>query len=205
MYVVRTLTHPDEIIASQRLRADICAGEGGYLTRDHVLPDGTERDQYDERCVHAGVFGPGGALVGTVRLISAADDELPIARHYGVRTSVQDLEVSRLVVHPEHRRSLVVLALFHWVVWESLDRDTRNLFAVLERPLLDNLRTVGFPFVELGEPKCVYRNILDLPVACEASRLLPGVRRADSGREWKLYDFFGRRFHDGLVPNSTAG
>jgi N-acyl-L-homoserine lactone synthetase len=204
LYVVRTLSTAAEIIASQQLRGQIYAGERGYLATTDLKSDGRDEDDFDAKAIHGGVFSLDGALLGSVRLIEAGDTPLPIATLYGITPARGDLEVSRLVVHPKYRHSVVTMALFHWVLWESIDRGVEGLLAILERPLLVSIQTVGFPFVALGEPRSVYPNSIDLPVRCEVADLLSGVRRADLRRTHKFLEFFENRLDRGRLPAAFA-
>ncbi|KAA9153888.1 GNAT family N-acetyltransferase [Amycolatopsis acidicola] len=114
----------DEIVAAQRLRYQVFAGEmGAHL---HSLKDGLDADRFDEFCDHLVVReDTSGEIVGTYRMLPPdraadagmlySDTEFDLTALAGVRGSL--VETGRSCVHPDHRSGAVVS-----LVWAGIGR-----------------------------------------------------------------------------------
>ena len=123
---------PDHVLAAQRLRHAVFAGEQGARpsTADPVAvaaaAQGRDADAFDEHCDHLVVReDASGAIVGTYRMLTPegaraagglySDTEFDLAALDPLRPEI--VEVGRSCVHPDHRHG-VVLSL----VWAGIGR-----------------------------------------------------------------------------------
>ncbi|WP_328302640.1 GNAT family N-acetyltransferase [Actinomycetospora sp. NBC_00405] len=123
---------PDHVLAAQRLRHAVFAGEQGARpsTTDPVAvaaaAQGRDADAFDEHCDHLVVReDASGAIVGTYRMLTPegaraagglySDTEFDLSALDPLRPEI--VEVGRSCVHPDHRHG-VVLAL----VWAGIGR-----------------------------------------------------------------------------------
>jgi N-acyl-L-homoserine lactone synthetase len=180
MLIIRTLA-PDELADCYRLRGQIYVEEKAYLGPE-VMVNGVESDQDDERSVHGGAFTKSGDLIGTFRLILRRGVPLPIEDHFGLSPQGTSAELSRLAVHPAYRTSLATIGLCRWSSDIALEQCITHVYAILERPLLMNLRILGFPFTVQGEPRQLMGGVL-VPTVCVVSETVPALGQADSNRE----------------------
>ena len=179
MLTIRTLA-ADELADSYRLRGQIYVEEKAYLGPE-VIFDGLERDQDDERSVHGGAFTGPGELIGTIRLILRRGMPLPVEDHFGLSTRGTAGELSRLAVHPAYRTSLATIGLSRWIYDICLEQCVTHLYAILERPLLRNLRIMGFPITVLGEARQLMGGVV-LPTVCVVSEMVQALGQTDSDR-----------------------
>jgi putative hemolysin len=111
--------HDDEVRAAQRLRFEVFAGELGASLRTPVPYH--DIDRYDAFCEHLLVRDEAsGEVIGTYRALTPAqarragstyaDSEFDLAPLAPLRARM--LELGRSCVHPQHRHSAVILALW---------------------------------------------------------------------------------------------
>ena len=151
----KALITPEELEEAYRLRFRVYCLEKGYLDADDYL-NGQESDEYDAASVHIGCFKDG-EMVGYARVITPSDKPFPIEKHFQLEDKVpgapfERCEVSRLIISNGHRGSQlrVLKALVRQIVFEAECRRLFYAYAVVEKPLLDTLRRLGLPFVQIG-------------------------------------------------------
>jgi len=179
LLIIRTLA-PDELADSYRLRGQIYVEEKAYLGPEAIV-DGLESDQDDERSVHGGAFTEPGELIGTIRLILRRGLPLPVEGHFGLSTRGTAAELSRLAVHPAYRTSFATIGLSRWIYDICLEQCVTHLYAIVERPLLRNLRMMGFPIRVLGEPRQLMGGVV-LSTVCVVSEMVQALGQTDSNR-----------------------
>ena len=114
----------DEVLAAQRLRHQVFAGELGATLRTPV--PGHDVDRFDEYCDHLVVRDDAtGEIVGTYRMLPPeraaeagslyADTEFDLSALAPLRASL--VETGRSCVHPDHRTGAVV-----GLVWAGIAR-----------------------------------------------------------------------------------
>jgi putative hemolysin len=114
----------DEVVAAQRLRQQVFAGEMGATLNS--LEPGLDVDRFDEFCDHLVVRDDNtGEIVGTYRMLPPeraaaagglyADTEFDLTNLAALRGSL--VETGRSCVHPDHRTGAVVS-----LVWAGIGR-----------------------------------------------------------------------------------
>jgi len=143
-YSLLLTTDPAEVLAAQRLRHQVFAGELGAVL-DTRRP-GVDEDRFDAFCDHLLVREEAtGAIVGTYRVLAPAraraagalytDGEFDLTALAPLRRRM--VETGRTCVHPEHRSGAVV-----GLVWAGIGR-----YMVLT----GNRWLIGCASVSLGE------------------------------------------------------
>jgi len=123
-YSLLVASGSDEVLAAQRLRHQVFAGEMGATL--HSLVDGLDVDSFDEHCDHLIVRDDStGEIVGTYRMLPPdraaaagglyADTEFDLTCLARLRGSL--VETGRSCVHPDHRSGAVVS-----LVWAGIGR-----------------------------------------------------------------------------------
>ena len=131
-YSLLLTREPGDVLAAQRLRHAVFAGEQGArpsttdATAVAAAVEGRDADAFDEHCDHLVVREDAtGAIVGTYRMLTPdgaraagglySDTEFDLSAIDPLRSGI--VEVGRSVVHPGHRHG-VVLSL----VWAGIGR-----------------------------------------------------------------------------------
>ncbi|GAA4668352.1 MULTISPECIES: GNAT family N-acetyltransferase [Amycolatopsis] len=123
-YSLLVASDSEEVVAAQRLRHDVFAGEMGAELHSPV--PGLDVDRFDEYCDHLVVRDDdSGEIVGTYRMLPPeravaagglySDTEFDLARLAPLRRSL--VETGRSCVHPDHRSGAVVS-----LVWAGIGR-----------------------------------------------------------------------------------
>jgi len=121
----RTMTAPYQILQTSHpliLERLFAFRYQSYCLWDHLLspldyPEEIEYDPYDFFSVHLVAFNPHREIIGCVRLINAAATILPTEKEFELTQSLAYLtrselqEISRLIVAPSYRRSLLLFDL----------------------------------------------------------------------------------------------
>jgi N-acyl-L-homoserine lactone synthetase len=189
MFEVRRIRDDVELAGCQRLRARIYVDEKGWVPSERLV-DGCEIDADDATSIHVGAFDGRAGLVGTFRIIPRLD-RLPVERMFGVQipAGLRTAELSRLAVLPDHRDSVIFIALCRWLYRHSLETGLDELYAAVEEPFLHSLESMGFPLLPIGEPRYVY-NSWNYPARCRRVDVLSALAAADQDRFFKLAPFF---------------
>lgn len=170
------IADPADAEALERCRCDVYAEQGFIEARD--FPAGRERDAYDDHAVSAiATVGPAGAVVGTARLIVAADGPLPIeaAPHaVDVGRQGQAAEFSRLCVRQEYRHGRAGIGLCRVLFQVAERRGVEVIYAILDERLLAGLRWIGLPFRAIGPPRAHMG--VTVPCLCVVDDVLPSLR-----------------------------
>lgn len=203
MYFAREI-EKDELPTWQRVRTEVYLAQG-FITPDQLNADGLFVDGEDDHSRHIAVFDALGEMVGTFRLIIRTKGRrLPVEKHFGVGVSRRhsSAELSGLAVRHSHRNGLVLLGLLRTMYDLALQHGIHSTFAELEKPLLRQLVSLGFPFAVIGESKMIY-NTRNWPTKMHVSEILAGLGAKDLGRKTTAYaPFFIRRF-DGFVTHES--
>lgn len=147
---------PDELEAVFRLRYRIST-EMGWL-RPEDVPDGLERDEYDDDNAAQVMGSIGTDLAATARVVYPVKERaLPTEAAYDivVEPRGQVVDVGRAIVAPEYRdgehRLLGGLSAAVWTAMSS--RGHRWAAVAGTKRTLDLFRALGFEVVVLGEPR----------------------------------------------------
>jgi N-acyl-L-homoserine lactone synthetase len=159
-----------------------CVVENGWADPSD-LPDGTERDAYDDIAVHICAWN-GSELAGTVRLVFPRPGlTLPIEKEFGVelRPPGEVVDGGRLVVAPEHRGDAdhrVLAALFSSCWLRARERGLHRFASVSPDRIVALYRRLGLNVEVLGEPRAFWgeerRPIL--LTGADPVALFPGAR-----------------------------
>lgn len=180
---------PADLRAAGRLRAQVYVDEKQWLPPS-VLVDGCEVDADDARAVPLLIRAGDGAAIATCRVLRPGGVPLPVERLAGVTLDParRAAECSRLAVAgPWRGGGSVLLALCRLVIRVADQIGTQDLWALIERPLLDRLQMLGFPFVGVSESVRAYRSdnvaavmrMEDLPAAQARHQRQHGCAIAD--------------------------
>jgi N-acyl-L-homoserine lactone synthetase len=147
---------PDELCRIFRLRYDVVI-ERGWRTCDQ-LPDGMEKDAYDDDAVQLAAWDEG-TLAATTRLIfPKAGQILPTEATFNMQIDPvgRSVDVGRTIIAPAYRdaRQHRLLRGMIALVWlEVTQRGFVDFCATLSAEMLARYHTVGFEFYALGEAK----------------------------------------------------
>ena len=124
------------------------------------MPDGRDRDEYDDDAVHIAVFDTG-KVVGACRLLLPSPHRLlPIERDFDLRLEPRGRVVqwSRLVLarahrgDPQHRLAMACFA----ALWLQTTRHGFDACAgAIAKPMLELYRVIGMDFRVLAAPRMV--------------------------------------------------
>lgn len=174
--VTLRIAEPADVEALERCRFDVYAEQGFIDARD--FPEGRERDGFDDHAVSAiATAGPDDEVVGTARLIVAADGPLPIeaAPHaVDVGRPGPAAEISRLCVRRAYRHGRAGIGLCRVLFQVAEQRGVEVVYAILDERLLAGLRWIGLPFRAIGPPRASMG--LTVPCRCVVDDLLPALR-----------------------------
>jgi N-acyl-L-homoserine lactone synthetase len=147
---------PAELEAVFRLRYRISIEEGWRRPED--MPDGLERDEYDEEHVAQIAAWDGPRLAGTARVVYPSPDRpLPTEAAFGIVVPPRGrvVDAGRLIVAPEHRdgehRILGGLAACIWNAMAA--RGFQWAAVAISQPMIEFTRALGFDVLTLGDPK----------------------------------------------------
>jgi len=102
---VTRVVEPSDLEALYRFRHEVYVEDLGWLPSH---PSGLIRDGYDDLAYNYAAFDGDGAIVGSMRVVPDSAAGLPLERCAplnGFRTGKKLVELCRLVVHPELKRS----------------------------------------------------------------------------------------------------
>ncbi len=145
-------TTPAELEAIWQLRATVIV-ERGWAQPDQI-PDGMERDHYDDRAVHVAGWD-GATLAATARIVLPAPDEvLPTEEHFGVvaepHGQVANLDrfiVARSYSNTGHRVATGLAS----ASWLELRRNGYHMFVgVLTPGIIRLYRRAGWQVTPIG-------------------------------------------------------
>lgn len=174
--VTLRIAEPADFEALERCRFDVYA-EQGYIDA-RGFPAARERDAYDDHAVSAiATVGPTSVVVGTARLIVAADGPLPIqaAPHaVDVGKLGHAAEISRLCVRREYRHGRAGIGLCRVLFQVAEKRGVEVVYAILDERLLAGLRWIGLPFRAIGPPQAHMG--VTVPCLCVIDDVLPALR-----------------------------
>jgi N-acyl-L-homoserine lactone synthetase len=158
----------EEYLAYLRLRANVYAGQMGFIGANHVRSDGTERDQDDDRSVHFGLYeqDPAGArAIGSMRLIVKSDEApepLPVESFFpevfaDAPAPSHSVEVSRYIMRHETRPIQHRLSppLFSRALAHVMTHNLGPLYGVIEPGLERALGMRGLPIERIATPRYV--------------------------------------------------
>jgi N-acyl-L-homoserine lactone synthetase len=147
---------PAELEAVFRLRYRVSVEEG--WRRPEEMPDGLERDEYDDEDVAQIAAWDGSRLAGTARVVYPSGGKpLPTEAAFGlvVEPRGRVVDAGRLIVAPEHRdgehRVLGGLAACIWTAMAS--RDFQWAAVAISQPMIEFSRALGFDVLTLGAPR----------------------------------------------------
>ncbi len=134
----------EEVVAAQKLRHQVFAGEMG--ARLHSLQAGLDVDYFDEYCDHLVVRDDNtGEIVGCYRMLPPeraveagklySDSEFDLTAIAGLRSSL--VETGRSCVHPDHRSGAVVSLVWAGIARYMLLSGHRYLAGCASVPLVD--------------------------------------------------------------------
>lgn len=187
VYQVGITRHRADVLAAQRLRFDVFAGELGARTPG---PDGLDRDRFDAVCDHVIVWTGSGRrrqAVATYRLLPARRSARG-PRSRGLYTATEfdigpleavlpdAVEAGRACVHPDHRSGAAIMMLWAGIL-RFLRRDGyRYLLGCASVDLSDGGATAA-GFADQART----RYAADLPAACRprVPFALDGVARPE--------------------------
>jgi N-acyl-L-homoserine lactone synthetase len=154
-YEFRRAASPSETESGLRLRYRVAAARGWVSIED--IPDGIERDPFDDEAIHIGGW-EGGEIVATMRLLFGSPTRrLPVEELFeldlGAGTPV--VEWGRISVAPEYRspdhRVFWGLLARGWL--EGRARGFSVVAGIASTGMVARYRSAGFPVRVLGEPR----------------------------------------------------
>lgn len=144
-----------------------------YCLRDKLLrpedyPNGMECDKYDGDSIHFIVYDTKKKPVGTVRLILQTDNGFPTEDEFMLESIVKKIqpktiaEVSRFLVVPEYRKSLLMVDLCKTVYLYSKKNGIDFWVGCVENWFLDSLNRLLGPIDVVSQPKFCF-NAMNYP------------------------------------------
>jgi len=140
-YSILVAGEPDEVIAAQRLRYQVFAGELGATLHSPVTD--LDIDEFDVVCDHLLIReDTTGEIVGTYRMLPPgrsprlyADGEFDLAGLFELRDAI--VETGRSCVHPDHRNGAVINLMWTGIARYLLLRGHRWLVGCASVGLAD--------------------------------------------------------------------
>lgn len=187
--------------ACYALRADVYVHEKQWIPVQ-AAPENLEVDAHDRDAVHLLATDLAGNPAGTFRLLFPTPERaLPIEAMFGVVPPAAEVacELSRLIVRREYRSSshVVMLGLCRAIFEQCVIRGIKEMYAVLERPLLDGLRLLGFPFMQIGDEREIFGGVT-MPTLCMVDDVISSLAKSMLRDKYRLSAFFAEPF-DGLI------
>ena len=150
---------PEELDAVFRLRARISIERG--WRRPEELPDGVERDGYDDEHAAQIAGWDGAVLAATARVVyPLAGRPLPTEEAFGIdaQPAGEVVDAGRLIVAPEYRDpERRVLGGLAASIWTAMSRRGYRWAAVAMTPAIVELcRALGFDVRILAEPRAYW-------------------------------------------------
>lgn len=149
-----------------KLRANVYVHQTGMLDPEYVRPDGTERDEDDERSSHFVVLENRigrAAVVGCLRLIEKSPDNpapLPIEQFFPAAFENQpagqkSLEVSRFISSIDNRahQLVAIMELFKSGLARIKQQDLGPTYGIVEEDLEKSLAYLGAPPRRIADPE----------------------------------------------------
>jgi N-acyl-L-homoserine lactone synthetase len=207
-YVIREAKTTADIDLCARVRADVFCAERGMIPEE-AIDDGRELDDYDSLdCVSFLATDDRGIPVGTIRILFPGGPPLPIEKRFGISLTPtrRAAEVSRLAVsgrenRGEARAHLPMLGLCR-AVYDVLNKEVDDAYAIMEPRLFSNLTAMGYPFIQLGDAKMFDDDpIPTIPTLLVTQAILPSLldkERNGNFQGLKLGSFYAKPF-DGHV------
>jgi N-acyl-L-homoserine lactone synthetase len=152
---VRPAVGDEERLACFALRAE-AALESRWVDAD-TLPGGLERDAYDDAAVQI-VACCDGRVVGTLRIVDAADDVAALLAEHAVALPVAGtLVVGRLVVARDLRRRSreITVGFYAAIVRHALAVGAQRAVTFAAENAIRFYRLAGFPLKIVGPPTVV--------------------------------------------------
>ncbi len=147
---------PPEREAVYRLRYEVVV-EKGWKTPD-AMPDGLERDDYDDSAVQLAVWD-GAVLAATTRLVfPAAERPLPTEAVFEltIEPAGRVVDVGRTIIARSYRDARQHL-LLQGVIAQSWQEVTRqgysDICAILTQDMVERYHAVGFEVEQVGAPR----------------------------------------------------
>lgn len=150
-----------------RLRYEI------YCLRDKLLkpedyPNGIEFDDYDKDSIHFIAYSNKHVPIGTVRLIMGTVEGYPTENEFNLKPIVDKIpketiaEVSRFLVVPEYRKTLLMVDLCKTVYLFSKRKEIFFLLGCVESWFLESLNKIMGPIDIISQPKFCF-NAMNYP------------------------------------------
>lgn len=171
-FVVKNIFNTEEKFQAYRLRHKIFCEELNWVGPSKSK---LEIDRYDKNSIFFGVFDKENKLLAFLRLIHSRNTfmlenefDFLISPSYNVRKESDTVELSRLCIDPEVRRSFsaenfglhrIALFLYKGVYHWSYKNGVRFMYIVIKLEFLRLLRLQGFSFELIGKPVTMPDNV----------------------------------------------
>lgn len=194
MLQFRQVINPKEMEALYRLRYEVYCHEKQFLSADDYR-DQRETDELDAYSAHFIATDPAISPdpLGCLRLILHNPHGFPCENHFSLTHQAKDprraVEISRLIVSPNARAiwRYMLIGLAKEFCLYSIDHGMTDAYAVLEKPLLMQLKRLGLPFEVVGEGTWYY-NTYNMPTCLDVNAYAQTIATTAQGSRW-FYDY----------------
>jgi N-acyl-L-homoserine lactone synthetase len=161
------------------------------LLNKEKFPRGYEIDDYDEHSVHFIALDKEKRIIGTVRIIKNSVLGLPTAKEFNLENKLKNLpskkivELSRFIITPGYRRSLLLLDLCKAIYFYSKENDIRYYLGCVERWFLKKIEKVFGEIKIIGKPHFCF-SAMNYPFLLDRKDLEERVRKQNK----ILFDYF---------------
>lgn len=157
--------------------------ESGLIGIAELNAQGRYVDTYDDHSEHVLFFDEEAPAspIGTLRLVDGRRTALPVTNLFGVRTSLDAVEVSGFAVLRQYRKSFVTLGAYRLLWGYALDKAYDEIHFEIEEPLHQSLKWIGIPALATSESRITF-NALNTPFMNRPEEWIPSVRARDQVR-----------------------
>lgn len=161
------------------------------LLNKEKFPRGYEIDDYDEHSVHFVALDKEKRIIGTVRIIKNSVFGLPTAKEFNLENKLKNLpskkivELSRFIIAPGYRKSLLLLDLCKAIYFYSKENSIKYYLGCVEKWFLKKIEKVFGEINIVGKPLFCF-NAMNYPFLLNIKDL---ERRAQKQNKL-LFDYF---------------
>jgi len=143
-----------------------------------------ERDRYDDVSVHIFALNKEDEVIGTVRLIKYTNLGLPTIKEFNLEDRLEKvprdkvMEISRFMVHPDYRKSMLFIDLCKAVFLVSKEQNIDFWTGCAESWFINGLERLYGEVEIISEPKFCF-NAMNYPFFIEIDKIEKIFRNSD--------------------------
>ncbi|MDZ7798499.1 MAG: GNAT family N-acyltransferase [Patescibacteria group bacterium] len=166
-----------------KFRYNIYCNVDGLLNKEEY-PDKKETDLYDKYADHIIAFDRYNNIVGTSRIIKNSPLGFPTEKEFDLVKRLKNVprekitELSRFMIHPDYRKTMLLLDMFKAIYLFSRQNDYLFWFGCAEKWFLKTLDNYVGEVELIGEPKFCF-NAINYPFFIDIKKKADEVKEKD--------------------------